>query len=440
MLNTIPSCSTSKKSSSPSPSRASRLGKLLSSVMFGVVLPSQVAGFTYPGRAFRVVRLDGLPCWKPPPMRFELGTRIRPRRYGFAPCTRKLFGSPNRPIGRAEISHPLPVSLLAVEAATHGHPHRALGCRRFLGVESSRCETADDVLDAEAPQEKSIEVVLTEALRVNCGVRGGDVVLVLTSGGCDSVALLLALTEARNAFHPPIRVEACHFNHGLRAAESDEDEAFVVNLAARLRVPCHVRRWQNAGGGGNGLGGKDGGGREDSGTQIGMVKAPMTGIQEKARDWRRQESQSILQDLISQRKVRSDEAEEGVGGRGEESPQGHIAMAHHRDDQMETILLKALRGVHITNIQGMAWEAHPFIRPLLGVSKEELKAYLLARGQGWRDDESNATTKYRRNRVRLQLLPLLNELVGGESALQARFNEITRQSALAQEMVDAEAN
>ncbi|CAN0577678.1 unnamed protein product, partial [Ectocarpus sp. 12 AP-2014] len=68
-------------------------------------------------------------------------------------------------------------------------------------------------------------------------------VLVLVSGGSDSVALLLSLERAAKTFQPPLRIEAAHFNHGLRGKDSDADQDLVVKMADSLRVPLHVRRW-----------------------------------------------------------------------------------------------------------------------------------------------------------------------------------------------------
>lgn len=68
----------------------------------------------------------------------------------------------------------------------------------------------------------------------------------LVSGGSDSVALLLALQQAAKTFQPALRVEAVHFNHALRGQDSDADEDFVVDMARRLGVPLHVRRWKGS--------------------------------------------------------------------------------------------------------------------------------------------------------------------------------------------------
>ena len=93
-------------------------------------------------------------------------------------------------------------------------------------------------------------------------------------------------------------------------------------------------------------------------------------------------------------------------------------LGHHADDQLETVLLKALRGCHLSNLHGMQWQHGYFVRPLLELRKAELQAFLKSIGQRWMEDSSNTEPKYTRNRVRLQLVPLLDDLSGG--ALHAR--------------------
>ncbi|CAM9894804.1 unnamed protein product [Chrysoparadoxa australica] len=150
-----------------------------------------------------------------------------------------------------------------------------------------------------------------------------------------------------------------------------------------------------------------------------------SGVQERSRDWRRSESASILAEL---------------GG-------GVVACAHHADDQMETLIMKMLRGTHITNLKGMAWRCQEgregaapcVIRPLLGVPKKDLVEFLEANDLPWMEDASNALPKYQRNRVRLELLPLMSQLAGGEGALRTRLADLATQSAQVKEAVVTEA-
>ena len=78
-------------------------------------------------------------------------------------------------------------------------------------------------------------------------------------------------------------------------------------------------------------------------------------------------------------------------------------MAHHRDDQVGTVMLKWLRGCHVSNLRGMEWRRGPFVRPLLGCRKDDLYAFLREGGCDWREDVSNQEPKYHRNRLRLQV-------------------------------------
>jgi PP-loop family len=97
---------------------------------------------------------------------------------------------------------------------------------------------------------------------------------------------------------------------------------------------------------------------------------------------------------------------------------GIILTAHHANDSQETLLLKLLRGVHIQNLSGMApiqqmLDGTLWGRPLMRITKQQILRYLMAQNYTWRED------KYLRNRVRNELIPLMQGLVGGETALQA---------------------
>ena len=104
--------------------------------------------------------------------------------------------------------------------------------------------------------------------------------------------------------------------------------------------------------------------------------------------------------------------------------------------QVETQLLQFLRGGHLARLQGMRWREGPFARPLLGLRKAALCGFLESEGQGWKEDASNAQPVYQRNRVRLRLVPLLRELLGGEEALHARFQALRHQSMQLSELLE----
>ena len=213
-------------------------------------------------------------------------------------------------------------------------------------------------------------------------------VLMSVSGGSDSVALFRVLVELSGSNN--WNLSAVHFNHGLRQ-EAEEEEEFVRALSERHGVPLHVRR-------------------------LGKGELGSVGVQERARAWRRAESLAILSDL-----TRCPEASDGA------SPHGAVMLGHHADDNVETVLLKALRGCHLSNLHGMRYQSGAFVRPLLGLRKQDILSYLHAIGQEWKEDPSNAEHKYKRNSVRLRLLPLLDELA--EGALHARIAAIEDQSA-----------
>jgi len=188
--------------------------------------------------------------------------------------------------------------------------------------------------------------------------------LVSVSGGADSTALLHALADA-SAAAGAHRLEVVHFNHGLRGAGSDGDEAFVRALAAARGVPCHVVRWH----------------RDAAGP----------GMQARARAWRRAESEALLA---------------ARGG-------GAVALGHHADDQLETRLLRLLRGAALSSLGGMrAAGPGPYVRPLLTARKAEVVGWLRATGRPWREDPSNAESDYTRNRVRNEIVPLLADVAG----------------------------
>ncbi len=225
-------------------------------------------------------------------------------------------------------------------------------------------------------------------------------VVVAVSGGVDSMALLYLLAEMRTRWEPPLAMTVAHFNHGLRA-ESDEEEAFVRAAAAQLQVPIHVATWGEA------------------------DRTQPTGIQERARNWRRAECEQVL------RKSQ---------GQGQGKSHGVVATAHHADDSMETWVLKLLRGAHLSHLKGMEPRAGAYIKPLLYQPKERLVAFLEGRGLEWKEDATNHLDKYRRNRVRLRLLPLMAELAGGEVALKTRMDELTLQSRGLEEWLAQEAS
>jgi tRNA(Ile)-lysidine synthase len=191
------------------------------------------------------------------------------------------------------------------------------------------------------------------------------------SGGADSVALLRAFA-ARSA-ELGLVLHAAHLHHGLRGEEADADQAFARELAAGLGVPFHE-------------------GHVDivAEAQANMASGkPAESIEEAARRVR----YAWFRQLMAAGELDA------------------VATAHTLDDQAETVLAKFLRGAWTEGLSGI----HPvldfpegrILRPLLETSRRDVEAYLGELGQGWREDSSNRHLTYTRNRIRHELLPLL---------------------------------
>ena len=193
-------------------------------------------------------------------------------------------------------------------------------------------------------------------------------VLAAVSGGPDSVAMLRAMTALKTGGEG--RICVAHFNHHLRGGESVADEDFVVDLCRRLRVHCEV---------GHAAEGPRGNDPDMQGEEVARA--------------RRYE---FIEDAAAR-----------LGAR-------YVVTAHTADDQAETILHRILRGTGVGGLAGMA-RARPLgpaatlIRPLLPVRRAELTAYLDDLGQSYRCDASNTDTRFTRNRIRHELLPMLAE-------------------------------
>ena len=202
------------------------------------------------------------------------------------------------------------------------------------------------------------------------------------SGGSDSVALAFILRELAPAGGFTVAALA-HFNHRLRST-ADRDEQFCRALAERLRLPIVV-------------GGVDI--RE-------YAAAERLGIEEAARRARYAFLHRSAADLGAER----------------------IAVGHTRDDQAETFLLKLIRGAGLTGLGGIYPRRGALVRPLLDVSREDLRGLLEARGEPWMDDESNADIANPRNRVRHRVIPELDAAYGGPtSAAIARAASLVRE-------------
>ncbi len=189
----------------------------------------------------------------------------------------------------------------------------------------------------------------------------GDRVGVAVSGGADSVALLRLFEDLRAELG--ISLFVAHLNHGLRGAEADGDEGFVAGLARELDVPLMAAR-------------------EDVAE---LARRHHWNLEDAGRRTRYGFFEQLVRD-----------------GRCTK-----VAVAHTADDQAETLLARIIRGTGSRGLVGIHAVRGAVIRPLLEVRREELRAYLRAKGQAWREDASNEDTTRLRARVRHQLLPVL---------------------------------
>ena len=212
------------------------------------------------------------------------------------------------------------------------------------------------------------------------------------SGGRDSVALLRALVDARAA-GLPVELSALHVNHGL-SSQADRWSLFCTDLCNTLDVPLRCEAVVVSGIAADGL-------------EAAARRARYAVFDTCAADW--------------------------------------LALAHHRDDQAETLLLNLLRGAGVDGLAAMPEEralnaATCLVRPFLDTSREEIEAWVTARKLQWVEDDSNADTRLRRNFLRTEVLPLLATTFPDPAAALARAaSHAGETAALADQLAVADA-
>ena len=194
-------------------------------------------------------------------------------------------------------------------------------------------------------------------------VYGGKYIVAL-SGGADSVSLLFVLKHLEHELG--IDVEAAHCNFHLRGAESVRDEEFCKQLCERLSVPLHLIHFD---------------------TQA-YADLHSVSIEMAARDLRYGYFENLRRDIKAQ----------------------DICVAHHRDDSVETVLLNLVRGTGLRGLRGIKPRNGNIIRPLLSLSREDIVQYLGALGESYVTDSTNLHNNVKRNKIRLDVMPLLREL------------------------------
>ena len=201
--------------------------------------------------------------------------------------------------------------------------------------------------------------------------------IVALSGGADSVALLLVLKRLG------YRIEAAHCNFRLRGEESDRDEAFVCQLCEAQNIPIHRAHFDT---------------RE-------YAALHKVSIEMAARELRYRYFEQLRQDL------------------GAET----ICVAHHRDDAVETLLMNLMNGTGIHGLTGIRPKNGAVVRPLLGVSRAEIEEYLHSIGQTFVTDSSNTVDDVLRNKIRLHLIPLMQQILPKSSENIAKTTDYIKE-------------
>lgn len=209
-------------------------------------------------------------------------------------------------------------------------------------------------------------------------MRAGDRVGAAVSGGADSVALLRLLETFRGELG--ITLAVVHLNHALRGDESEGDARFVRDLAQAAGLEFLVSRVDVA------------------------AEAARNGW--NLEDAARRVRYAFFQRLVDERRVT------------------RVAVAQTADDQAETVLGRVIRGTGLTGLGGIYPRAGAVVRPLLDVRRRELREYLAAKGQEWREDSSNHDLRRTRARIRAQILPQLESEFSPQ--IVRRLNELAR--------------
>jgi tRNA(Ile)-lysidine synthase len=206
-------------------------------------------------------------------------------------------------------------------------------------------------------------------------------VLVAVSGGPDSTALLVAFTTLRDE---GFQVSAAHVNHQLRGAESEADERFVRELCAAHGVELAIRQ-----------------------APLDPDAIKSRGIEGAARELRYEALHRMREELRAR----------------------WIATAHTRDDQAETVLLRLITGSGIAKLRAIRPIANHVLRPMLDTTRDQVESWLASKRIAARTDASNRDPRFLRNRIRAELLPLLESMNSNIVSTLARTAEQAREAA-----------
>lgn len=214
----------------------------------------------------------------------------------------------------------------------------------------------------------------------------GRIILAL-SGGIDSMVLADMLLKSKTDF------VLAHCNFHLRGEESDGDEQFVRDFAKRNGLTLYVKQFDT----------------------MAYAKEHGVSIEMAARDLRYAWFEELRQQLGYDK----------------------IAVAHHADDQLETFFINLLRGAGIRGLKGMRPVNGNIIRPLLDKSREEIHQYAIENGIKWREDHTNAETQFLRNKIRHELLPVIDSISKeGRASILKSISHLASENELYRELVD----
>lgn len=194
-------------------------------------------------------------------------------------------------------------------------------------------------------------------------IEKGDNIVIGLSGGPDSMALLYVLLEIQE--YIDFNILIAHINHGIRGEEALKDEKFVQDISNELGLPYYCRR-------------------------VNMdqyAKEKKISSEEAGREIR----YGFFREILSK-----------IGG-------GKVAVAHNKDDQAETLVMRFFRGTGIDGLKGMEYRYNDIIRPVLGIKRREIEKYLLLGKIPSRLDKTNLEPVYNRNKTRLELMPYIME-------------------------------
>ena len=194
-------------------------------------------------------------------------------------------------------------------------------------------------------------------------IEDGDQIVIGLSGGPDSMALLYVLLDIKKEMD--FNLHIAHVNHGVRGREALEDEKFVESLAEELSLPYYSKTVNM-----DEYAKKEGLSSEEAGRKL---------------------RYGFFREILSK-----------VG-------KGKIAVAHNKNDQAETLLMRFFRGTGIDGLRGMEYINEDIIRPILGIKRNEIEKYLLDRNIKSRLDKTNLETIYNRNKIRLELIPYIEK-------------------------------